>query len=68
MKIKASVEDVASWVKKEDVEKLVEAFNLLDQQEEEHICEYCGLEHLDQWEAMDCYNFHNDPDYDPWDI
>ena len=55
MEIKASVE--------------VEAFGLLDQQEaEDNSCEYCGLEHLDQWEAMDCYNFHNDPDYDPWDI
>lgn len=68
MEIKASVKDIASWVKKEDVEELVKAFGLLDQQEEENICEYCGLEHSDQWEAMDCYNFHNDPDYDPWDI
>lgn len=68
MEIKYSVKDVASWVKKEDVEQLVEAFGLPDQQEEENVCEYCELEHLDQWEASDCYSFHNDPDYGPWDI
>lgn len=35
---------------------------------EEDLCEICGCEHIDSWEAGACWSSHNDPDYDPFDI
>ena len=35
---------------------------------EEELCEVCGCEHVDAWEAMACWDEANDPDYDPFDI
>lgn len=31
-------------------------------------CSECGFCHSDGWEAGACWSFHNNPDYDPFDI
>lgn len=36
--------------------------------DEDATCDTCGLCHIDSWESMACWSFHNDDDYDPWDI
>lgn len=39
-----------------------------EEEEQEEACEDCGACHIDGWEAMACWSFLNDPDYDPWEI